>query len=73
MQRMFDICSEGYSLVSHYSAVLLLRHTYKKGKVQPRRVHVNPEEEQRYSSTISSVIDRMGGQRDDPAALTSGE
>jgi hypothetical protein len=42
-----------------------------KIKVHPRTAHVGPEGEQMYSSTLSltSALDRVGGQRRAPAAL----
>ena len=42
-----------------------------KGKVHPRTGHEDPKGEKRYGSTLSlaSVLDGVGGQRDDPASL----
>jgi hypothetical protein len=42
-----------------------------KGKILPITGHEGPEEEYRYSSTLSltSALDKVGGQRHDPAAL----
>ena len=42
-----------------------------KGKGRPRTGHEGPEREKRYSSTLSitSALDRVGGQRHAPAAL----
>jgi len=43
--------------------------------VHPRTVHEGPEVEQRYCSTLSltSDLDRVGGQRHAPAALFPGK
>jgi len=46
-----------------------------KGKVHPRIGHEGPEGEKRYSSTLSltSVLNRVGGQRRHPSALPAGK
>ena len=45
-----------------------------KGKVHPRTGHEGPEEELRYSSTLSltSTLDGRGGKRHAPGRFTSG-
>ena len=48
-----------------------------KGKTysSPQNSHEGPEVEYRYSATLSltSALDRVGGQRDTPAAVPSGK
>jgi hypothetical protein len=46
-------------------------HMVKRGKVYLRTGHVGPEGEETYNSTLSltSVLDRVGGQRHPSAAL----
>ena len=50
-------------------------HVKGKGKVHPRTGHEGPEREYRYSSTLSltSALDRVGGQRHAPTALLPGK
>ena len=58
----------------HFYVGLLLIECKKHGKVHPRTGHEVPEGEYWCSCTLSltSVLDRVVGQRHTPAALTPG-
>jgi hypothetical protein len=55
--------------------VTMLLIPFAYSKVQPGTCHEGPEEEHRYSSTLSltSALDGVGGQRHIPAALLPGK